>query len=136
VPELVPLLVLTLDVGVDLFDRSHVSSKRLASEANSSVVTELREPIFVEPEVVPELVEDRDSDLPFQLGAAVKLLDERSPVDRDRVRPVVPALVETEQVGIVRVLVLDDDGDVLEAAREVGRQRVERAPDVLVEVHQ
>src|ERR671932_2593123 len=42
VPQLVALLVHTLDVGVDLFDRSHVASQRLAAPTNSSVVTRNR----------------------------------------------------------------------------------------------
>jgi hypothetical protein len=33
------------------------------------------------------------------------------------------------------VLVLDDDGDVLEPGLEIGRQRVEGVPDVVLERH-
>jgi hypothetical protein len=84
---------------------------------------------------VPELVEDGDPDLAFQLGWVAKRLLERAAVDRHRVRAVVPALVQAEQVRVVRVLLVDDDGDVLEAAGEVGRERVERPADVVVEVH-
>src|SRR5256885_13485756 len=94
------------------------------------LVAELGEPILVEPEVVPELVKHGDADLAFQLDGVVKRLLERTAVDRDRVRAVVAALVEAEKVGVVRVLVFDDDGDVLEAARELGRERVERPADV------
>src|SRR5207248_4107850 len=137
----------TLDVGVDLLDRSHVFPNETADVAiprnrlgetasGASVVAEVREPVLVEPEVVPELVEDGDSDLQFQLCGVRKLLLERPAVDRQRVRLVPAAVVQPEEVGVVRVLVLDDDGDVLEAAGEVGRQRVERAPDVLLEAHQ
>src|SRR5919199_1255860 len=36
VPQLVAFLVHTLDVGVDLLDRSHVASQRLAPPMNSS----------------------------------------------------------------------------------------------------
>ena len=45
------------------------------------------------------------------------------------------AVVEAEQVGILRVLVLDDDGDVLERRCEIGRELVERGADVVVERH-
>ena len=46
------------------------------------------------------------------------------------------ALVEAEQVGVVRVLVLDHDRDVVERRGKVGRQRVERCLDVVVEGHE
>ena len=52
-----------------------------------------------------------------------------------RAQSVVPA----EEVGVVRVLVLDDDRDVLQRPRELGRHVFERRPDVrgeLVLVHQ
>ena len=44
-------------------------------------------------------------------------------------------MVEAEQVRIVRILVLDDDGDVLERSGEVGRELVERSANVVVERH-
>ena len=45
------------------------------------------------------------------------------------------AVVQAEEVGIVRVLVLDDDGDVLERGGEVRRELVERRSHVVVERH-
>ena len=44
-------------------------------------------------------------------------------------------MVEAEQVRIVRMLVLDDDGDVLERSGEVGRKLVESSANVVVERH-
>jgi hypothetical protein len=46
------------------------------------------------------------------------------------------AVVPTVEVGLLRILVLDDDGDVLEGRDELRRQAVERGSHVLVEVHQ
>src|SRR5207302_1605518 len=107
----------------------------VGTASGASLVPEVGQPVLVEPEVVPELVEDGDPDLAFQLGRVAKRLLERAAVDRDRVRAVVAALVEPEEVRVVGVLILDDDGDVLEAAGEVGRKRVERTADVRVEAH-
>ena len=38
--------------------------------------------------------------------------------------------------GILGILLPDDDGDVVEAPRQLRRERVERATDVLLELHQ
>src|SRR6476620_786974 len=109
-----------------------------------SVVSKLRESIFVEPEVVGELVQDGDPDFLPQLDGIGKRLLERQAVDRDRVgrhaRHVAPlcerdAVVETKQIGIVRVLVLDDHRDVLESGGEMRRELVERRAHVILEGH-
>src|SRR5579864_7073175 len=79
---------------------------------------EVVEPVLVEPEVVRDLVEDRDPDLLLELGRVGKRLDEGQAEDPDpvgqRARPVAPlrqrhALVEPEEVGLVGMLVLDRD---------------------------
>ena len=44
-------------------------------------------------------------------------------------------MVQPEEIGIVGVLVLDDDGDVLEGCGQVGWQLVERCSHVVVERH-
>ena len=44
-------------------------------------------------------------------------------------------MVQAEQVGILRILVLDHDSDVLERRCEIGRELVERCANVLVERH-
>src|SRR5688572_20347349 len=51
-----------------------------------SLVPELGETALVDPEVVPELVEDRDPDLLLELGRVAELVLERQAVDRDPVR--------------------------------------------------
>src|SRR5207302_4634086 len=48
VPQLVPLFVHTLDLGVDVFDRSHVSCNETPGFSIPLVVSELGEPLFVE----------------------------------------------------------------------------------------
>src|SRR5215210_575228 len=100
---------------------------------DSLVIAELLDPVLVEAEVVGELVEDGDPDLPLELVRVRKRLDERAAEDRDLVRHVLVGLPEAEEVGVGRILLLDDDGDVLERARDLRRQVVERAPDVLLE---
>src|SRR5206468_3391379 len=55
--------------------------------------------------------------------------------DRDLVREVLVGLPEPEQVGVVRILVLDDHGDVLERFGQVRGQLVQRPPHVLLEPH-
>ena len=45
------------------------------------------------------------------------------------------AVVEAEEVGVVGVLVLDDDGEVLQGSCEVGRKLVEGGADVILEAH-
>src|SRR5687767_5934672 len=110
----------------------------------TSVVAELCDPVLVEPEVVRELVQNRDADLLAQVVRVREALLERDPVDRDLVGELTGhvaalrernAVVEAEEVGVVRVLVLDDDRDVLEGRGEVGRQLVERGTNVPLERH-
>ena len=99
-----------------------------------SPVPELVEPVLVDPEVVGQLVEDGDPDLMLELRRVVpELVLEREPVDRDLRRHVRRLLEQPEEVGLLWVLVLDDDRDVLEPARQVGWQRVESPAHVLVE---
>src|SRR5690349_20250880 len=87
----------------------------------SSGVAELVQPVLLDPEVVRQLVEDGDPDLLLELAGAGKRLGEREPEGADpvgkRPRPVAALgqrdpLVEAEEVGILRVLVLDRDLDV------------------------
>ena len=63
-----------------------------------------------------------------------KRLDERPAEDRDLVGHVLVALPEPEEVRVAGILFLDDDRDVLERPGDAGRQRVERPPDVLLEL--
>src|SRR5712691_3372336 len=101
----------------------------------SSPVPELLEPLLVDPEVVGELVEDGDPDLALELLWIVpELLFERAPVDRHLGRHVGRLLEEAEEVRLLDVLLLDDDGHVLQATGEIGGERVECAPHVLLEV--
>src|SRR5437764_108947 len=81
-------------------------------------IPQLVEPVLVDPEVVGELVEDGDPDLLLELGRVREGLGERLSEDRDLVGHVLGRLPEPEQVGIVRVLVLHDDGDVLQGLRK------------------
>ncbi len=55
-----------------------------------------------------------------------KRLDQGAPEDRDLVGQILVRLPEPEEVGIVGILLLDYDGDVLERAGELRRQLVER----------
>jgi hypothetical protein len=48
--------------------------------------TEVVEPVFVDPEVVGDLVQHRDPDLRLELGRVRKGLDERQAEDADPVR--------------------------------------------------
>src|SRR5882672_5103585 len=98
-------------------------------------IPELVEAVLVDPEVVGQLVEDRDPDLLFELLGVREGLRQRLAEDRDLVRHVLGRLPESEQVGVVRILGLHHDGDVLEGAGEPGRQLVERSPNVLLERH-
>ena len=91
-----------------------------------------------------ELVEDGHADLLTQLLGVREGLLEWDAVDRDLVRKEADtvaafgqrhAVVEAEDVGLLGVLVLDDDGDVPERRGDVGRQRVECRTDVIVEGH-
>src|SRR5437763_3253903 len=98
-------------------------------------IPELVEPVLVDAEVVGELVQHGDPDLVLELLRVRKRLHERLAEDRDLVRHVLRRLPEAEQIGIVRVLLFDDDDDVLECDGELRRQRVERSPDVPLEAH-
>src|SRR3954468_12328055 len=99
-------------------------------------VAELVEAVLVDPEIVGELVEDGHADLLLELRGVRERLDERPSKDGDLVRQVRVRLPESEQVGVLRVGLGDDDGDVLERRRELRRQRVERPADVILEGHQ
>src|SRR3954449_6069142 len=99
--------------------------------ARSSGKPELVEAVLVEAEVVRELVEDGDPDLLLELGGIGKRLDEREAEDADPVReragPVAALgqrhpLVEAEEVGIVRMLVLDRQLEVPDRLAQLGRQ--------------
>jgi hypothetical protein len=95
---------------------------------------------------VGELVENRDPDLALELVGVRKRLLERDPVDRDPVGELArvaraalgqrDAVVEPEQVGVVGMLVFDDDRDVLERTGEIAREGVERGADVVFERRQ
>src|SRR4051794_36489990 len=103
----------------------------------ASVVAELFEAVLVDPEIVRQLVENGDPDLLLELGRIVaELLDQRHAVDRDLVGHVLGRLPEPEQVGVLGVLVLDDDRHVLEAPGDLRWEPVESAADVLLEPHQ
>ena len=80
-----------------------------------------------------QLVQDGDPDLLLEPLRISELPDERPPKDRDLVREVLVRLPEAEEVRIVRILVLDDNGDVLECCREVRRELVQGGPDVVIE---
>src|SRR5215211_2306422 len=137
---------------MDLVEDGHVSENADEIPAipdSRLLVTELGEAVLVDPEVVRELVEDRDPDLVDELLGVGKLLLEGQLVDRDPVgqmariaRPALwkrDAVVEAEEVGVLGILVLDHDGDVLERPCQLRRQQVERRPHVPVEllpVHQ
>ena len=78
---------------------------------------------------MPELVEHGDADLLAQLVHVGEVGLQRQPVDRDPVRqlaglgpPSVSGMPveEAVEVGLLGVLVLDDDRDVPQGGREVG----------------
>src|SRR4051812_45007542 len=94
---------------------------------------ELVEPVLVDPEIVRELVQDGDPDLVLELGRILEGLDQRHPVDRHLRGQVRLLLEQSEEVRLLGVLLLDDDGDILQRGGEIRRQRVERAANVLVE---
>src|SRR5512133_25889 len=105
-------------------------------------VAELVEPVFVESEVVRELVENGDTDLAAQLGGVGERGLERAAVDHDlrrkrarrhRLAAGIPG-EDAEDLRALRVFVLDDDGHVLEPARDLLRQRGGRGPDDLLEL--
>src|SRR6266511_4108143 len=106
-------------------------------ERDQLPVAELVQTILVDPEVVRQLVQDGNANLVLQSrGVVAEVVLERPAVDRDPRRQVLVDLKQPKQVGFLRVLLLDDDRDVVERSRELGRQRVERATDVRVERHQ
>ena len=81
-----------------------------------------------------ELVEDGDTDLLFEGRRVVaEVLEQRPPVDRDPRGQVRRLVEEPVEVRLLRVLFLDDDGDVLQPARKLRREGVERRADVLLE---
>ena len=97
--------------------------------------SETGEAILVDPEVVGELVEDGDPDLPLKGRRIVpELLQQRAPVDRHPRGEVRRLLEEPEEIRLLRVLLLDHHRDVFQAGGEVGRQRVQGVPNVLLEV--
>jgi len=60
-----------VDVLLDVFQSSHIPLKRLTSPPDSRftlLITQLLQPILIDPEIVGQLVEDGDPDLPLQLG--------------------------------------------------------------------
>src|SRR3954451_8689218 len=64
-------------------------------------ISELVEPLLVDPEVVGELVENGDSDLLFQLHRVGKRPDQRSSEDGDLVRQELVRLPEPVEIGVV-----------------------------------
>src|SRR5512133_1493676 len=85
VPDLRPRFARPVDSLVDLGEdwiRHACDNAALASEIPPSGlgVAELVEPVFVDPEVVRELVKDSDADLTLELLRVRKLLDERATV--------------------------------------------------------
>src|SRR4029077_17972005 len=77
-------------------------------------VSELVQPFLVDPEIMGQLMENRDSDLLFQFLWIRKRRDQGSAEDRDLVGHERVRLPEPEEVRIVRALLRDDHGDVLE----------------------
>src|SRR6478752_8232694 len=70
------------------------------------VVTKLLEPVLVDPEIVRQLVEHGHPDLLLELGRVREGLDERPPVDGDLVGQVGVGLPESEEVRLLRILLL------------------------------
>src|SRR3954468_13289084 len=77
-------------------------------------ISQLVEPVLLDPEVVGELMEDGDPDLLLELLRVGKRLHERLPVDRDRRREVFVRVEEAEEARVARRLLCNDDGHVLE----------------------
>src|SRR2546421_12981852 len=98
-------------------------------------IPELVEAFLVDSEVVRELVQDGAPDLLLELGRVRERLRERLAEDRDLVRHVLGRLPEAEQLGVVRVLVLNDHGDVFHGLRKLRGQFIQRLPHVLLEPH-
>src|SRR6266480_7167640 len=119
----------TSDAGsaFQLTDRGKTGPKRprrpprrrsRSRSGTSSRVAELVEPGLVDSEVMGDLVQHGDPDLALELARVRELLDERPPEDRHLGREIRLLLEEAEQVGIPRILLFDDDRDVLEFLRE------------------
>src|SRR5512145_1547091 len=133
-PEFLALFREPLDLDVYL-SRCHVgwNVRRgpcipAVTALQTSLVAELRDPIFVEPEVVAELVENGDADLRAKLVRIGERLLERDPVDRDlvgeRAGHVLSlreryAVVQAEEVRVLRVLLLDDHRDVTQSVADM-----------------
>src|SRR5439155_14632220 len=140
VPELRPALARELDFLVDLGQghdganaparplipgapggrgrsrspRGRPRPRRPRSGPFPSGVAELVELVLVDSEVVRQLVEDGDADLLLEgIGVMAELFLERPPVNRDSGGQVFVLLEQTEEVGLLRVLVLDHEGHVL-----------------------
>src|SRR4051794_36043748 len=77
--------------------------RRPRSRPATLAVSELVEPVLVDPEIVRELVEDGDPDLSVQLGPVGKGFLQRPPVNRDLRRQPLLLLEQAEQVGLVGV---------------------------------
>src|SRR4029079_9146121 len=100
-----------------------------------SPVSQLVEPLLVDAEVVGELVEDRDPDLPLESRRVLAVcLEQWLPVDRDPCRQVFGLVEQTVEVGLRGIPLLDHDGDVLEPPGKLRRERVERGANVLLEL--
>jgi len=91
---------------------------------------------------VRKLVENGDADLVAELVWVGEALLQWHAVDRDRVRREPThvsavwewdAVVKTEEIRVFGVLVLDDDGDVLERSCQMGRQLIEGGADMVLE---
>jgi hypothetical protein len=114
----------------------------IAVPVETSVVAELGDPIFVEPEIVGELVENGDTYLLSELLGIGKSLLERDSIDRDLVREQ-PALVtplgerhpviKAKEVGVLGILVLHDDCNVPQTRGDMRRQVVQGSPHVRFE---
>src|SRR5438132_12573967 len=116
-----------------------------ASRLDFSVTVDLDQALVADPEMMGDLVQDDAPDLPLEPTAVVPVEAlERAAVDRNlvrqraRVAAAAPRqrnpLVEAEERLPRRRLVRDDDGHVRHAAAQVGRQRVERTLNRLLEL--
>src|SRR6266498_2644889 len=82
---------------------------------------------------MPELVENSRPDLGLELDRIGEVLDQRTAVDRDLAGHPLGALEEAVEVRLLAIVILDDDGDVLERPLDLGRQAVQGPANVLVE---
>src|SRR5262245_15386645 len=147
VQEAGAVLAGALDLRTDVVDCFHTCDNETARSripaSRPLPVSELANPVLVEPEEMADLVEHRDPDLAAQLHGIGKCALERPLVDHDRVREragvilaEADAEIHAEQPGLVGVLLLDDDGDVVEHPGELVGQLVERRLDLILELHQ